>query len=167
LWHLQDLWRSMQFNADLLEEKVIAKLTDNHVRVQSREQYMSFLQMMEAEGVKNKGNVSLITEAIGEMNYLHQSLLTVFQDKDYMALYDSSKEMIAELKNKSESPYLSPIETCLNGIYGVIMLKLQQKRVSEETKQAIEQFTQLLNLLSSRYRDMCEGKPLFSQKINN
>lgn len=167
IWHLQDLLRSMNFDLDLLHEKVLQSISNETEKYQALEEYKNFIKIMHDEGVKTKGNVSLVNEAIAEMNYLHNSLLTVFQDKDYMELYDSCKEVISELKNKSANAYLSPVEICLNGVYGVVILRLKQEKISEATADAVKKFSNLLNFIAAKYKDMSEGKPLFNNKINN
>ncbi len=52
----------------------------------------------------------------------------------------------------------SEIETCFNGLYGVMMLRLQKKEISQNTLHAIKEITTFIGMLSDYYqKDKNEG----------
>ncbi|MGI5841614.1 MAG: DUF4924 family protein, partial [Patescibacteria group bacterium] len=64
---------------------------------------------------------------------------------------------IVELRNKGEKD-VSEIETCLNALYGVMVLHMQNKEISPETELAIKEITIFTGLLSDYYiKDEKEG----------
>ena len=53
---------------------------------------------------------------------------------------------------------LNEIETCLDALYGVMMLRLQKKEITPETERAIKEITVFIGLLSDYYiKDRTEG----------
>ena len=62
-----------------------------------------------------------------------------------------------ELRNKGDKD-INEIETCLDALYGIMMLRLQKKAISPETEKAIKEITTLVGLLSDYYiKDNTEG----------
>ena len=62
-----------------------------------------------------------------------------------------------ELRNKGDKD-VNEIETCLDALYGIMMLRLQKKEITPETANAIKEITTLVGLLSDCYiKDRTEG----------
>ena len=56
------------------------------------------------------------------------------------------------------------LETCFNALYGVMMLHLQGKEISQDTAAAISQISHFIGMLAAYYkRD--EEKPLFGEDL--
>ena len=54
------------------------------------------------------------------------------------------------------------LETCFNALYGVMLLHLQGKEISQDTAAAISQISHFIGMLAAYYkRD--EEKPLFGE----
>ena len=53
---------------------------------------------------------------------------------------------------------MNEIENCLYALYGVMLPRLQQKPVSDETESAIKEITTFIGMLSDYYiKDRTEG----------
>ena len=64
---------------------------------------------------------------------------------------------IVELRGKGGKEY-GEIETCLNALYGTMMLRLQKKEISPETEHAVKEITTFIGMLSDYYmKDRTEG----------
>ena len=64
---------------------------------------------------------------------------------------------IVELRNRG-SKDVGEIETCLNALYGTMMLRLQKKPISPETAHAVKEITTFIGMLSDYYiKDRTEG----------
>ena len=75
----------------------------------------------------------------------------------YNAEYYKVLPFIVELRSKG-SKDISEIETCLNALYGVMLLRLQHKEVSASTENAVKEITTFLGMLSDYYKkDKEEG----------
>jgi phosphoenolpyruvate carboxylase len=50
------------------------------------------------------------------------------------------------------------VETCLNALYGVMLLRLQQREISPDTEHAVKEISTLIGMLSDYYlKDKSEG----------
>ena len=75
----------------------------------------------------------------------------------YNAEYYKVLPFIVELRNKGDKD-INEIETCLDALYGVMLLHMQQKEVSAETESAIKEITTFIGMLSDYYaKDRTEG----------
>ena len=86
---------------------------------------------------------------------------------EYIKAFEVAGPNITSLQAKSSSNSINPVEICLTGVYGVLLLKMQGKGVTAETEGAVKSFTDMLNLLSERYKAMKEGNLDFSKEVKN
>lgn len=64
---------------------------------------------------------------------------------------------IVELRNKGDKDK-NEIETCLDALYGVMMLRLRKQEISEDTMRAVKEITTFIGMLSDYYKkDKEEG----------
>ena len=56
-----------------------------------------------------------------------------------------------ELRAKGADKEEPELETCFEALYGILLLKLQKKEISEETRKAQEAISTLLAMLSNYY----------------
>ena len=103
-----------------------------------------------------------VHEVLQELSLLHGMLLTTIKDEDYLAVFEKARGSIEELKKRSGSDTVGDVEACFNGMYGVFLLDLQKKPLSDATKEAIKPVRELLKVLSLRYVDMKKGDIGFS-----
>jgi mevalonate pyrophosphate decarboxylase len=119
--------------------------------------YGNLIRMMREEGVSKEGHIQINKIVVQQMNELHAQLLSSPKFPFYNAEYYKVLPFIVELRNKG-SKDISEIETCLNALYGVMMLRLQQKEVSKSTENAVKEITTFLGMLSDYYKkDKEEG----------
>ncbi|MCI7559940.1 MAG: DUF4924 family protein, partial [Bacteroidales bacterium] len=75
----------------------------------------------------------------------------------YNAEYYKVLPFIVELRNKGDKN-LNEIETCFDALYGVMMLRLRKKEISENTAMAIKEISTFIGMLSDYYKkDKTEG----------
>ena len=88
---------------------------------------------------------------------LHGMLLQSTKFPIYNAEYYKVLPFIVELRQRGDKD-LNEIETCLDALYGVMMLRLQKKNITPETERAIKEITVFTGLLSDYYiKDRTEG----------
>ena len=114
--------------------------------------------MMRSEGVKEKGHIQLNKNIIIQLTDLHLRLLKSPKETLYHATYYQTLPFIVELRSKSGGADVPELETCFAALYGYLLLKMQQKEISEETMTAIKQISGFLALLSEKYKQEKEGK---------
>ena len=65
---------------------------------------------------------------------------------------------IVELRSKGASKQENEIETCLNLLYGVMMLRLQKREITPNTQHAVKEISTFIGMLSDYYKqDKEEG----------
>ena len=107
--------------------------------------------MMHTEGIIEGGHLQLAQNALGELEELHTRLLG--EEAAYRAAILLLQPQLALLKAKTDRPTMSDIEACLVLLYQIMMLRLRQKPISQETAAVQKQATDLLRFLSQTYRD--------------
>lgn len=168
MWQIEDLIRSCKFDIGIIQDSIIDRYdASKQAKKEIKEWYKGLIKAMKKQRIEEKGHLSAIKELITELSFLHSSLLNIYYDKDYIRLHRLAANNIAELQKRSGGESTNDITTCLNGLYGMLLLKLQKKEVSKETSEAIATFSQMLGLLSKRYREIKEGKFELPENMKN
>ena len=159
MWQIDDIIRAYKLDLDLIQENIIDKydITDSQKK-EMREWYESLIDMMRREGVMEKGHLQLNKNVIIELTDLHERLLKSPREPFYGASFFKTLPYIVELRAKSGEEKSGELETCFNAMYGALMLRLQKKELSEETKKAMQQIGSFLALLSEKYKQDKAGE---------
>lgn len=154
MWHIEDVIRTYDFDIDLIQEYIITP-TDIPAmnKLETREWYLELIKRMKAQKLDRKGHLKEFKAILQDLTTLHNSLVNVVQDREYLQYYTTAQPNISELRKRSGGLVRNEIELCLNGIYGVLMLRLKKKEISEGTTTAIETFSKMLNYLAVKYRE--------------
>ena len=158
MWQVEDIIRAYQCDLSAIKREYISRfdLTDEQ-REEMVDWYGNLIRMIREEGVTAGGHIQINKIVVQQMNELHAQLLSSPKFPFYNAEYYKVLPFIVELRNKG-SKEISEIETCLNALYGVMMLRLQQKEVSPSTENAVKEITTFLGMLSDYYKkDKEEG----------
>ena len=107
--------------------------------------------MMHAEGLMESGHLQLAKNALSQMEDLHDELLAT--EAPYRAVVLHIEPALNLFKAKTDNPTMSDVEACLTLLYQVMMLRLQQKDISEATAVVVNDATQLLRFLSKTFYD--------------
>ena len=130
MWQIEDLLRAYHFDLDRIKKDIVDPypVTDEQ-KATLFQWYKDLANMMHDEGVMEKGHVQINKNIIVWLTDLHLQLLrSPKYDKD-----------------------VPELETCFDAMYGVLMLKLQKKEISEETQKAIKVISDLLAILADYY----------------
>ena len=158
MWQVEDIIRAYQCDLSAIKREYISRfdLTDEQ-RDEMVDWYGNLIRMIREEGLTAGGHILINKIVVQQMNELHAQLLSSPKFPFYNAEYYKVLPFIVELRNKG-SKDISEIETCLNALYGVMMLRLQQKEVSKSTENAVKEITTFLGMLSDYYKkDKEEG----------
>ena len=91
------------------------------------------------------------------MNDLHNRLLQSGKFPFYNAEYYKVLPFIVELRNKGDRQ-VNEVETCLDALYGTMLLRLQGKTISPDTEHAVKEISTFVGMLSDYYiKDRNEG----------
>ncbi len=106
---------------------------------------------MHQEGIKEKGHLEQLKKLVDDLDKYHKWIIERKQDKQYIEQYLLALPNIRAFESKLNNSSRNEIDTCITGLYALLLLRLQKKVVSDETIQAMQTFSNLLALLSSRY----------------
>jgi hypothetical protein len=155
MWHIEDLMRASKFDLEKVGSLLIdTQELDDETREQVRDWYEGIIESMKEQGVEESGHLAEVEEVLNELEFLHRSLMEVFNDEEYDKLYTVAEPGIKALQEQAGSDPPGPVETCFTAIYGVLVLKAQDKEVSESTAEAEGHMRRLLERLSQHYRQM-------------
>ena len=159
MWQIEDLIRAYKLNMNEINKNVVEKFNQpGNIKKEISNWYQGLIDLMREEGKVETGHLQFIQNTINDLNQLHLQLLKSPEHLDYIEIYNKAKEGIVELMNKSKGTVENEVEACFNGLYGILMLRLQQKTVNMETAAAMTSVSQLIALISKKYKQLEEGK---------
>jgi hypothetical protein len=151
MYQTEDLIRVYDFDIDLIEKYVIHHFPiSEEEKQQNKDWYYQIIQKMKSEGVERKGHLSEVQKIVDELILLSDTLL--IEDSDYHKIYKNANNYIKENLELSEGKIENEIQICLNGIYGLLLLRMKGKEVDESLMEPLNAFGDLLSYLSYQYK---------------
>lgn len=150
MWQVEDLIRANGCDLDRVEQNIIARYPEED-RPALREWYGNLITMMREENVLEQGHLQINKNIIINLTDLHNALLASPKFPFYNAAYFKALPFIVELRSKSGKKEELELETCFEALYGVMLLRLQKKELSEGTTKAIESISSFLSMLANYY----------------
>ena len=152
MWHLESIVRACDMDVDRVLQTLIPAEAPEEEKESAAVVYSTIVQQMIDEGLQESGHLKEVNELIGEMQYLHDSLIAGKQDEDYLRLHEAARVGIADLQGLAKEKRIGEILASFNGIYGVLILRARGEEISEETLNAEKLIRKMLDALSDRYR---------------
>lgn len=152
MWQIEDLIRANGFEMEKIRKNIIDPYPISEEQKKALAQwYQDLIHMMHDEGVMQKGHIQINKNVIVWLTDLHLRLLRSPKFPYYSAAYYKALPFIVELRAKGADKEVPELETCFDAMYGVLMLKLQKKTISEETQKALKVIGDLLAILAGYY----------------
>ncbi|MDY3852789.1 MAG: DUF4924 family protein [Prevotella sp.] len=158
MWQVEDLIRAYDCTLRRIKNEYINRFdyTDEQ-KEEMLDWYGNLVTMMNQEGCREKGHLQINNILIQDLADLHAQLLQSTKFPFYNAEYYKVLPFIVEIRNKGDKD-INEIETCFDALYGVMMLRLQNKEITAETQTAIKEITTFVGMLSDYYlKDKTEG----------
>lgn len=154
MWQIEDLIRAYGLDIDRIKSEIVDRYTglDDEQKKQLTEWYESLIDMMRREGVAENGHIQLNKNVIIALDDLHRRLMADSRFADYNAEFYRTLPYIVELRAKAGESKADEIETCFNALYGLMLLRLQGRKPSEQTEAAARQIAKFLALLAAYYK---------------
>lgn len=154
MWQIEDLIRAYGLDIDRINAEIVGRYEglDDRQRKKMSEWYESLIDMMRREGKEQKGHLQLNINTLADLEQLHRKLLSDPKFADYSAEYYNTLPLIVELRSKAGENKKDEIETLFDALYGILMLRLQKKEISDDTLKAMSQISKLLAKLSAYYK---------------
>ncbi len=154
MWQVEDLIRASHFNMEKIEECIISQYSQpENIKNEIRQWYQRLIERMQHEGVRENGHLRENKNIVDELTATHRKLLRLPGETVYGSLYTQTLPSIVQLRAKSGGKEMPEIETCLTAVYGYLLLKMQQKEISNETETSIKQISALLSFLAGKYHE--------------
>ena len=152
MWQIEDIIRANGLDIDRIKENVIDRFNLSPAQTKEMvEWYESLIDMMRREGVEKSGHLQLNKNVIIQLTDLHLALLKDPRFPEYTAEFYKTLPYIVELRSKAGENLAGELETCFNALYGMLMLRLQGKEITPETKAAITQISKFIAVLARDY----------------
>lgn len=158
MWQIEDIIRVYGCSLPVIRREYISKFDySEEQRSEETDWFANLIRMMNEEGKREYGHLQINEVLLQDVIDLHNRLLQSTKFPFYNAAYYKALPFIVELRNKGDKD-VNEIETCLDALYGIMMLRLQKKEITPETANAIKEITTLMGLLSDYYiKDRTEG----------
>ena len=149
MWQIEDIIRAMGCSLPLVRKAYISKFTDytDEQKEDEIDWFGNLVRMMNEEGKRDQGHLNINDIIVRDLVDLHQRLLQSNKFPIYNAEYYKVLPFIVELRGKGDKN-ISEIETCLDALYGIMMLRMQKKEISPETEHAIKEISTFIGMLS-------------------
>jgi hypothetical protein len=158
MWQVEDLIRANNCDIDKVEQTVVApyNLPDDQ-RAEMVEWYANLVEMMHLEGVEQSGHLQINKNVIITLTDLHYRLMHSQKFPFYQAAYYKALPFIVELRAKGGQDK-TELDNCFEALYGVWMLRLQRKEVSQDTAGAVADIVKFVGMLSDYYNKERAGE---------
>ena len=158
MWQMQDLLRAVNMDVESLDSFLRSFLPTEEKIQEEKIWFEGLAKSMKRSGAEEKGNVEEVQEVLSELNLLHTTLNTLLRDDEYIAANERAKENLDAYRERANSKALSEVEAYLTALYGLMVLRLRKLEISEETKDAMKTFSDVMILLALQYNKMKKGE---------
>ena len=158
MWQIEDLIRAYDCSLQRIRHEYIDKF--DYTAEQKEEMldwYGNLVRMMNQEGKRERGHLQINAIIVKDLMDLHNQLMQSTKFPFYNTAYYKVLPFIVELRNKGDKE-VNEIETCLDALYGVMLLRLRQKEITPDTMTAIKEISTFVGMLADYYqKDKREG----------
>ena len=152
MFQVEDIIRAYGLDLDRICNEYLTKFQYTKEQIDDqRDWYAGLISMMQEEGVQENGHVQVVKNTLLLMYDRHQELLADPKQPFYSAAYYKALPYIVELRSKGMNKEKNEIENCVDALYGATLLKIQGRELTDETKQALQPISHLLEMLSKLY----------------
>ena len=158
MWQVEDIIRVYGCSLSRIRREYIEQFDyDDEQKEELVDWYGNLVTMMNQEGKREQGHLQINQIVLQDMTELNTQLLNSTKFLFYNAEYYKVLPFIVELRNKGDKE-TGEIETCMNALYGTMLLRLQKKDITPNTEHAIKEISTFIGMLSDYYiKDKTEG----------
>lgn len=153
MWQVEDTIRAFDCSLARIRREYIDRFDyDEEQKEEEADWFGNLIRMMNTEGCRQQGHLQINKVTLQMMTELHQQLLSSSKFPFYNAEYYKVLPFIVELRNRGANKEEGEVETCLNLLYGVMMLRLQKKEITPNTQHALKEVSTFVGMLSDYYK---------------
>lgn len=164
MWQVEDMIRAYHLDLDAIKQQLINPTSQSLESQEDEIQwYEELIDMMYAEGVKDKGHLQINQNIIISLTDLHNQLISCTKYPFYNSAYYKALPFIVELRAKNKDEEKTDIEISFDALYGLMLLRLQKKDITPETNTAVKAIASFLSMLASYYAKDKAGELKFDE----
>ena len=153
MWQVEDTIRAFDCSLARIRREYIDRFDYNEEQKEEEADWFgNLIRMMNTEGCRQQGHLQINKVTLQMMTELHQQLLSSSKFPFYNAEYYKVLPFIVELRNRGANKEEGEVETCMNLLYGVMMLRLQKKEITPNTQHALKEVSTFVGMLSDYYK---------------
>lgn len=159
MWQIEDTIRAFNCSLSRIRHEYVERFDySDEQKEEEIDWFGNLIRMMKEEGCREQGHLQINKVTLQMLIELHTQLLESPKFPFYNTAYYKVLPFIVELRNRGADKQMNEIETCFNALYGVMMLRLQQKEVTPNTGHAVKEISTFIGMLSDYYKkDKEEG----------
>jgi hypothetical protein len=158
MWQVEDLIRANGCDIERIRRTVVDSYpASDEQKAALTAWYEELIEMMQREGVTEKGHLQMNRNLITWLTDLHLQLIRSPKFPYYNAAYYKALPFIVELRARGAHRDEPEIEISLEALYGILLLRLQKKEVSPATAKAQEAISAWLGMLADYYKQDKQG----------
>lgn len=159
MWQVEDVIRAAGLDSDRLYDTVIkGSGRSESDLIRWKQWYDDLIAMMHAEGKTESGHLQINENVLLLLDDLHARLLESHKQQEYKDLYYRALPFIVEFRARNHEQQNDELRDCFNLLYGVWMLRLQNKPVSGATDQAVQAISAFIAKLALLYKEDKAGQ---------
>lgn len=164
MWQTEDILRALQLDIDKVNETIVQryKHLSEAERKQLYEWYESLMDMMRRENLQYSGHLQMNKNTLAEITEFHHELLKSGKKPSYNATFYALSGDLLQLRKKSELD-AGDIELCLNFMYGIILLKLKNQEITNQTLEIQKLISGFLHQLAVNFNLYKNGELTFEE----
>lgn len=159
MYQTELLIRNFEFDIEKIKVHVFGNIPDEKMSPEFKEEnltwYAQVIEDMKKEDLEKEGHLSYLQDEVEKLSALSIELLG--SNADYQAVFNAARPAIRENIQASQGLITNPIQVCLNGIFGLLLTRMNGKEIPEETQQQLEHFGNILSFLSVETRKQKTG----------
>lgn len=154
MYQVEDMIRANELELESIERTLISKFdVPYQVKRDMREWYKSLITMMRDEQKEEAGHLNILENLSEQLHEMHHQILDQGIDTSYKDTFERARANIEALRMRSGHGKENDIQVALNGLYGLLILKLKKTPITDETMKAFDSIKELVAELSSRYME--------------
>ena len=154
MYQVEDMIRANELELESIERTLISKFdVPYQVKRDMREWYKSLITMMRDEQKEEAGHLNILENLSEQLHEMHHQILDQGIDTSYKETFERARANIEALRMRSGHGKENDIQVALNGLYGLLILKLKKTPITDETMKAFDSIKELVAELSSRYME--------------
>ena len=169
MWQVEDILRLYACNVDVIEREYLSRFkVPAETMAEMREWYANLCDMMRAEGKTERGHLQINENVVIGLADLNAQLLASEKFPYFKQMYYKVLPYVVQLRAKraqeqaktpaaegvpaAENEEADELRQLFEVLYGVMLLRLQQKPISDETALAAKDITAFLGQLSDYWK---------------